>query len=217
MAHNQPWFLWHVPLLSHGLVNYSDQATGVRGAVADLFHMARSQPWPRWEVTLPAPARSAACCVMALAVEAAAGWSRVAEDPPGFAGVAAPDGESAVPWMASAASVRAATGVLAGRGGSPGKMLGSWGTSPCIHQGLFEQTIPSMVLQDHHCGGTQLRSGRLLTMAYQPTSKHANALEYTGPVLEAQHERMLAFAEILLRKWSRSLANGSDWLRKAGA
>ncbi len=49
--------------------------------MADLFHMARSQPWPRFEVTLPAPLRSAACCVMALAVEDAAGWFRVAEEP----------------------------------------------------------------------------------------------------------------------------------------
>ena len=57
--------------------------------------MACSQPWPRWEVTLPAPLRSAACCVAALAVEEAAGWSRAAEDPPGFAGVAEVDEKAA--------------------------------------------------------------------------------------------------------------------------
>ena len=111
---------------------------------AHRFHMARSQPWPRCEVTLPAPLRSAACCVIALAVEEAAGWSRVAEDPLRLAGPAAAavgdaavdvgvDEEAAVLWTASAASVRAATGVLSGRRGSPGRMLGSAGRSPYTH------------------------------------------------------------------------------------
>ncbi len=43
------------------------------------------------------------------------------------------DDEAAVLCTASAASVRAATGVLPGRGGSPGRMLGSAGRSPYIH------------------------------------------------------------------------------------
>ena len=45
-----------------------------------LFHMARSQPWPRWDVTLPAPLCSAACCVIALAVEEAAGSLSMPEE-----------------------------------------------------------------------------------------------------------------------------------------
>lgn len=100
--------------------------------------MARSQPWPRCDVTLPAPARSAACCVRALAVDEAAGWSRVAEDPFGLAALAAviieEEEEAEVLWTASAASVRAATGVLDGCRGSWGRMLGSWGRSPCTQQ-----------------------------------------------------------------------------------
>lgn len=70
---------------------------------------------------MPAPLCSAACCLAALAVEDAAGSLSLLGERPGLA-------IAEVLWTASAASFRAATGVLDGRAGSPGRMFGSLGT-----------------------------------------------------------------------------------------